>query len=380
MDMAELAECSDGDLAEATGQVHAETALRAALCQLVAAFDARKAWADDGARSMPAWMAMSLGMAYGTAAEVVRVAHELEELPAVTEVFAAGGLSWDQVAALTKVATPETDAELAERGPGESAAQLRAAARQARPEQPDAPERSVRWRWDREGHWLRLWGRLPDADGVLVANALQRLADQVPKNPTTGTWDAFEARCADALVQLAGERSGTGADAERATVVVHVNASTLAGGSGQADTDDGVPVPADALRRMACNGRVEWVAETAGGTVGIGRARRQIPAWLGRYIRRRDQGCRFPGCGVTRWIDCHHVRQWADGGPTDASNIAARCGFHHRVVHREAWRIEGDPEAELCFVRPDGRPLPDRPARLRPDVAARLGIAPPDTS
>lgn len=58
------------------------------------------------------------------------------------------------------------------------------------------------------------------------------------------------------------------------------------------------------------------------------------PGWLVRRIRRRDGGCRFPGCGRTRWTDSHHIVHWADGGATDSDNLITLCGFHHRFVHR----------------------------------------------
>jgi hypothetical protein len=33
------------------------------------------------------------------------------------------------------------------------------------------------------------------------------------------------------------------------------------------------------------------------------------------------------------------------------------CPFHHRLVHEGGWRIRGDPNHDVVFVRPDGRPL-----------------------
>jgi hypothetical protein len=31
-------------------------------------------------------------------------------------------------------------------------------------------------------------------------------------------------------------------------------------------------------------------------------------------------------------------------------------------VHEEGFQVEGQPDGQLCFRRPDGRPLPDVPA------------------
>ncbi|WP_375480817.1 HNH endonuclease signature motif containing protein, partial [uncultured Jatrophihabitans sp.] len=36
----------------------------------------------------------------------------------------------------------------------------------------------------------------------------------------------------------------------------------------------------------------------------------------------RDGGCCFPGCDrPAAWSEVHHVIPWADGGPTDLSNM-----------------------------------------------------------
>jgi hypothetical protein len=37
---------------------------------------------------------------------------------------------------------------------------------------------------------------------------------------------------------------------------------------------------------------------------------------------------------VLAWCDAHHLRHWADGGPTDLSNGTLLCPRHHTIVHR----------------------------------------------
>ena len=370
MEREALTECEVDELAEAIVQMHAaEMAARAALCELVAAFDAQEGWREDGSRSMTAWLAFRLGMGWSSAAELARVAAALEDLPAISKVVHTGVLCWDQVATVTQVATAETDGEWAETVPGMSTAQLQTLAHRKR----DAaePVRSVTCRLDRRRDWGRLSGRLPAAELELVAGALQRLADKMPANPETGELDPYESRCADALVGLASQVPGD--DAERPMVVVHIGAEDLADG-GDGETVEGSPVDNAEVRRLACDGRVEWVAEGEDGTVGVGRARRTPPAWLVRRIRKRDGGCRFPGCGCSRWTDSHHLVHWADGGTTDSDNLITLCGFHHRFVHRRGWRIEGNPDRELTFRRPDGRAVETARPGLRPELAERLGL------
>src|SRR5215472_3044956 len=89
--------------------------LTAASCQfllLVAEFDARRGWADWEMSSCAAWLSWRCQLAPGTAREQVRVARALGGFPLITAEFAAGRLSYAKVRALTRIASPETEADL----------------------------------------------------------------------------------------------------------------------------------------------------------------------------------------------------------------------------------------------------------------------------
>lgn len=387
MDREALDEFPPAELSDAIGQLHAlTTAAQRTLLELVAHYDRRESWHDDGATSMAGWLVAYLGLSHATATTWVRVAKALEHLPAIATAFVTGRLSFDQVAALTEFATPATDEALAQQAQGCSAAELAALARRSRAcreEGPDGPRRSLRWWWD-ESEWLRLQGHLPAADGAVVVAALDRLVDQAPADAATGLFHPYDARLADALVELASTRIATDADADRATVVVHVDAELLTGGQGVAEVDGAGALPAEVARRLACDARIEVVAHSPDGApIGIGRTRRQPPPWLRRQLRHRDRGCRFPRCGRTRWCSSHHVWHWTKGGPTDMDNLLLMCGHHHGLLHTGGWRVTGNPDGDVTFIRPDGRPLRPGPPPLRPEVGQRLaasGLAPWDTS
>jgi hypothetical protein len=85
----------------------------------------------------------------------------------------------------------------------------------------------------------------------------------------------------------------------------------------------------------------------------VGRRTRTIPPALRRALEVRDRGCRFPGCGL-RFTDAHHVRHWADGGPTSLANCLLLCRFHHRLVHEAGWRVTVDARGRARFVDPRG--------------------------
>jgi hypothetical protein len=97
-----------------------------------------------------------------------------------------------------------------------------------------------------------------------------------------------------------------------------------------------------------------------GRVVEIGARTRTIPPALRRALQHRDRGCRFPGCGLP-FGEGHHVRHWAQGGPTTLSNLTLLCRRHHRVVHEDGFHLDRAPDGTLEFRRPDGRPLPAVP-------------------
>ena len=330
----------------------------------VAAYDEPRLWEADGATSMSAWLAARYGLARGTAREWVRVAHALWELPAIAEAYARGRLSWDQLRPLTRFAEPESDGELASRASWLSPTELwlearrheRVSARQAE----DAHRRRYlsMW-WDPEKPLLYLDGMLPGEQGAAVEAALGRRAEELP--PDREADSPGEARLADALTGLV-----TGSDpdgSQPATLVVHADADVLGGkeppdGPSRSETESGQRLSADTVRRLACDGRIEWVLESSGRAVGVGRRGRAVPGHITRLLRHRDRVCRFPGCGNGRWLHAHHLVHWADGGSTNLDNLVLLCGTHHRLIHEGGWKASGHPGGELRFRDPAGRTIP----------------------
>jgi 5-methylcytosine-specific restriction endonuclease McrA len=154
-----------------------------------------------------------------------------------------------------------------------------------------------------------------------------------------------------------------GASGERYQVVVHVDAPVLADAEapGQSVLEGGTHVSSETSRRLACDAsRVVMRHDPDGRIVEVGARTRTIPPALRRALHHRDRGCRFPGCGVS-FGQGHHIRHWAQGGPTKLSNLALLCRRHHRAVHEEGYQVERQPDGELRFWRPDGRSLPDVP-------------------
>jgi hypothetical protein len=364
MDQRALGRAPTVELEDAIVQLHGlMSAAQRKMLGFVAEFNRREAWRRDGAASMEQWLCARVGVSYGTATSWVTAGPKLDELPATAEVFEQGGLSWDQLRAVMRFATPDRDEQLAREAPGWSASQAEAVARRelaaSRSEAEAAlDQRALRLRWDLAQNMLKFWGRLPPAEGAVFERALERVAGSAPRDS-----DATEdSRLADALIELASARLASDADADRATVVVHVDEAVRSG-----NLSNGALIPFETARRLACDARAQSVP--GGEPIGIGRASRQVPGWLLRMLRERDGGCAFPGCGRMRWLHAHHVVHWADGGSTDADNLILLCGYHHRLVHERQWQV--DPQSHE-FVRPNGRTYHPRPEPLRPEISERF--------
>src|SRR5438445_513921 len=128
------------------------------------------------------------------------------------------------------------------------------------------------------------------------------------------------------------------------------------------------PVDRQAEAREAARqhaSRVVMRHDEDGRLLEVGARTRTIPPALRRALQYRDQGCRFPGCGLPLG-EGHHVRHWAQGGPTTLSNLALLCHRHHRAVHEEGYQLERLADGELQFRHPNGWILPDAPPA--PDV------------
>src|SRR5262245_41622917 len=123
------------------------------------------------------------------------------------------------------------------------------------------------------------------------------------------------------------------------------------GQPGQSVLEDGGSVSAETSRRLACDATRVVMRHSGGALLDVGRRTRAIPPTLRRALQPRDRGCRFPGCGV-RHAQGHHLRHWANGGPTRLANLTLLCRFHHRAVHEEGYQVERDAEGTLLFRTP----------------------------
>ncbi|MFZ5851516.1 MAG: HNH endonuclease signature motif containing protein, partial [Actinomycetota bacterium] len=63
--------------------------------------------------------------------------------------------------------------------------------------------------------------------------------------------------------------------------------------------------------------------------------------------------CTAPGCDrPPAACHAHHLRHWADGGPTTLANGTLLCRHHHQQIHRHGWTITLAPNGYPQFHPP----------------------------
>ncbi len=393
-------------LGERCARAYMQTdALHYRAMKLLAEFHHRRGWQDTGYGSTAEWLAWRIGIKPGPARERLRTALALEQLPETSEAMRKGELSFTKVRALTRVATPDSEAVLLDFARAGSASNLERVVRgwKMLDRKSEVTAEQIRHRSRRfsafvdDDGMVVVTGRLDPEVGALFMRAVEAATDalyregerseeartEVAKAATATDLHETkpEQRRADAVGLLAeralaagfGTGTGTGTGngngsgnvpisgsrAERYQVMLHVETETLKeeGEPGQSELEDGTRVSAETSRRIACDTGLVEVAHTSDGqVVRAGRRNRTVAPTIRRALEARDRGCRFPGCGP-RFTEAPHVKHWADGGETSLRNLVLLCRTHHRAVHEGGVTVCIDRTQQVVFFTPRGKAL-----------------------
>jgi hypothetical protein len=346
----------------------------------LAEIDRRRLFERDGHLSSASWLARSHRVSWGTARSEVRTARALEEMPATARALADGEISLSATRLLIAARHAEPDAFersealLVEAARTQPVSELQKACafwrQQAERERFADPEERARERRFLHasvtfGGMVRVDGDLDPETGETLLTALGAVLDAEARSRTGEDTRSPAQRRADALGEVCRQwldrvdRPVVGG--ERPHLTVTVDAASLAG-QGPAELDHAGPVPGEVTRRIACDASVlRVVMDARSEPLDVGRRTPVIPPSMRRGVIVRDRRCRFPGCDRPHpWCDAHHVRHWADGGPTAASNLLLLCRRHHQLIHRPRGFTLEFVDGHPVFRRPDGSVLEDR--------------------
>lgn len=333
------------------------------ILQLSGELDRREGWREEGATSLESWLVERIGVSTPTARAFAHVGERLFDLPHLAGALSSGDLSFDKVRAVVDAATPESDAEFADRAKAHSVRELTQLAKSQRgvssqTAQADYEARSLRF----NETFRTITAQLPPETFAEVRGTLESHARQVPSDGET-PWD--QRLCDAFLGMVRSSRSSNGAGGPF-TVVAHVPLEVLLDESSELPGElerDGL-ISADTVRRLACDATVVIaVDDSVGHTMYEGRQRRYPTQTQRREIMRRDRHCRFPGCTNATFVNPHHIRWWKPHrGTTDLPNLALLCEHHHHLVHSKQWSVSGNANEVLTFVGPTGRAMVSRPS------------------
>ncbi|WJJ13636.1 DUF222 domain-containing protein [Prescottella equi] len=218
-------------------------------------------------------------------------------------------------------------------------------------------------------------GDLDAVTGEMLLTALSALTK--PRNPVD---DPAEKRTparqrADAFAEILRRYLDSG-DApteggERPHLSLHVNASDLARSESAYEwtpTDEGSdlfgdndiarmphtgPLSIATARRIACDCHLTPIVMDDGVPLNLGRTSRTVSKKQRRALIARDHGCAFPGCGTPpAHCEGHHIKHWADGGPTDLDNLVLLCRYHHQLLHHSHWGVSIGDDRHPWFTPP----------------------------
>jgi hypothetical protein len=332
-----------------------------------------KLWRGWGCGSMLEYMERALGYAPHTAAERLRVARAIAELPLIADALERGELAHSAVRELSRVAIPETEDAWLEAARGKSLREIEAMVSGHRPGHlpTDAteprlhrktitlevsPETYDLWRrmhaLAREEHGQRL------SDDELLASLFRRAygapapapgdagAPAPAPAPGDGAHDDYGAHGDHTDGDAA---DGTGHMTSKASSPAYKIAIKQCPDCKRAWQYSGgrdIEVDPAVAECAACDaihlGSLDAAAPERTTTTVTPRKREQV-------LARDGHCCTVPGCRRNVGLDLHHIEYQSRGGCHEMWNLTTICSLHHKAIHFEKIVIHGVAPDYLMF-------------------------------
>jgi Domain of unknown function (DUF222)/HNH endonuclease len=313
--------------------------------QLAAEFAQTEYWFDQGFNTPIDWLRFNCFLTEKVAGDRIVVGEQLDAMPETSEAMQEGEIGFAHLVVMARTA----------KAIGESFDEkaLLPIARETSPGKFYFKSLHYRHSMDAKGYTreqvglmenrhlnlataedgcLLINGVLDPMGGAAVRSALEPLAQKSGQHDDR----VLDQRWADALVELA-------CGGKPAHLQVTTSVETLKGlvGAAGAEMEFALPLSSTTVQRMACDCSVTRILLNQESLpVDVGRAKRIISSPAMRALKARDGHCRWPGCErPASRCHGHHVIHWANGGPTDLSNLVLLCRRHHWMVHEGDWQL-----------------------------------------
>ena len=296
----------------------------------------RRLFRDLGHSSINQYAIQELGFSKSRTDDFVRLARQLDKLPAVREAVASGELGYTKAREIVSVATPETQDPWLKAAKGtrqELIHEIKKAKRAAKvdPGQgellPSSPpvvaprELPVRFQMDLTPE--------QEARRAALVERLHKLGG-VPNDRAELMLEALAALLE--TKELQGQKCPRGHFSDRPPVQIHVHENATTGR---------MTVQTDAGERELSRAESERMRCDAAVCEHGGRNTSTIPPRVRREVLARDQHrCQAPGCGRTRFLEIHHIVSRKQGGSNKAENLVTLCGSCHRLYHEKGGGVQ----------------------------------------
>ncbi len=372
----DLSELPDARIEEEFAQLHrAMELLESERLRRLAEIDRRGIYQRDGHLSAVSWLASAHRVSRAAAAEQVRCARALQDMPRTRAALESGEVSLAAAKALATARQVDAgefaraEALLIDAARHHSMKDLHRVIGYWRERVQTERLGFDQLRAGRRLHasatlsgMVRVDGDLDPETGEALMTALAAVMDAEAKNGEEDERTPAQRR-ADAMGEICrgwldvADRPEVAGERPHLTLTVDVG-RFADGGPGELDRVG--PVAIETIKRLGCDASVTRVVMAGQSEpLDVGRRTAIVPPAIRRAVVARDRTCRFPGCDRHQaWCDAHHVVHWADGGVTAVSNLVLLCRRHHRAVHEgfAVSMVDGQP----VFRRPDGSPLDGR--------------------
>lgn len=365
----------------------AMTQSKAELLSAIQTFDELALAIECGSSTTAHFLMRRLGVSSSTAHEYVSVAHRLRPFRYLHKHFTAAALSYSVVRLLLKYMTPENERELVDLALGMGYHELECALAGKKPqdgEGEDSPQYYLSLH-KRDNGDIAFHGNMNAADGAAFVAALKigeiaycnldevledldpevegeinialERAEEVEENrPARKTVSGYGLPIGRMLLRALMGIVHMARTTPRNTLTTpgaHVN--ILATPDGRGYMPNNVGAPSKAIASLLANADIRLSTVNSNGLV-INTGRKQRLATNGQVnalLAMWGGQCAAPGCTHTRFIEIHHIEDWASGGLTDLENLLPLCSACHSLV-TEGYLQTLKEHSDIHFVYRDG--------------------------
>lgn len=365
----------------------AMTQSKAELLSAIQTFDELALAIECGSTTTAHFLMRRLGVSSSTAHEYVSVAHRLRPFQYLHTHFTEGALSYSVVRLLLKYMTPENERELVDLALGMGFHELECALAGKKPqdgEGEDSPQYYLSLH-KRDNGDIAFHGNMNAADGAAFVAALKigeiaycnldevledldpevneeinialERAEEVEENrPARKTVSGYGLPIGRMLLRALMGIVHMARTTPRNTLTTpgaHVN--ILATPDGRGYMPNNVGAPSKAIASLLANADIRLSTVNSDGLV-INTGRKQRLATNGQVnalLAMWGGQCAAPGCTHTRFIEIHHIEDWASGGLTDLENLLPLCSACHSLV-TEGYLQTLKEHSDIHFVYRDG--------------------------